>query len=127
MCCHFTFVKDGEAWTLADLAGDEIISAGNVGDVVSKATLVTMLRPLGATEEASYGLAAPAAVVTLKNADGGVYTLRVGAKFDGSNYAIKSSESSYYVAVAEFNVTSLVENDRAAFLQEPTPTPTPQP
>ncbi len=123
----FTLVKSGDAWTLADLAGDEIIAAGKVNDVVSKATSVTMQRPLGVTEEASYGLAAPTAVVTLKNADGGVYTLHVGAKFDGTNYAVKSSESPYYVAVAEFNVKSLVENTRASFMQEPTPTPAPQP
>ena len=63
----------------------------------------------------------------LKMEDGSTYTLRVGAKFDGTNYAVKASESPYYVAVAEFNVKPLIENDRAAFLQEPTPTPTAQP
>ncbi|HOU13114.1 MAG TPA: DUF4340 domain-containing protein [Anaerolineae bacterium] len=123
----FTLVKSGDAWTLADLAEGEVVAAGKINDVVSKATNVMMQRPLGTTEEASYGLGAPTAVVTLKNADGGTYTLRVGAKFDGTNYAVKSSESSYYVAVTEYNVKPLVENTRASFLQEPTPTPTPQP
>ncbi len=123
----FTLIKDGDAWKLADLAEGEVLAPGKVNDVVSKATRVTLFKPLGAAEKPEYGLAQPLAVVTLKNADGGVYTLRVGAKYDGSNYAVKSSESSYYVAVTEYNVKPLVENTRASFLQEPTPTPTPTP
>jgi hypothetical protein len=121
----FKLVKSGEEWTLADLAGDEIIAPGKTGDIVSKVTKVSLQRPLGLVEEASYGLTEPAATVTIMTADGGVYTLRVGAKFDGTNYAVKASESPYYVAVTEYNVKPLIENDRAAFLQEPTPTPTP--
>lgn len=123
----FKLVKSGEEWTLADLAGDEVIAPGKTSDIVTKATRITLQRPLGLTEEASYGFAEPAATVTLTMEDGSVYTLRVGAKFDGSNYAIKASESPYYVAVTEYNVKTLIENDRAAFLQQPTPTPTPQP
>ncbi len=123
----FKLVKSGEEWTLADLAGDEIIAPGKASDIVNKAARITLQRPLGLTEEASYGLASPAAIVTLKMADGSFSTLRVGAKFDGSNYAVKASESPYYVAVTEYNVNTLIENDRAAFLQQPTPAPTPQP
>ena len=121
----FKLVKSGEEWTLADLAGDEIIAPGKTSDIVSKVTRVSLQRPLGLEEEASYGLAEPAATVTLKTTDGDIYILRVGAKLDGTNYAVKASESPYYVAVAEFNVKPLIENDRAAFLQQPTPTPTP--
>ncbi len=124
----FKFVKtEDDTWTLADLAADEIVAPAQTADIVSKATRITLQRPLGLTDEASYGLAAPAATVTLTMEDGSVTTLRVGAKFDGSNYAIKASESPYYVAVTEYNVKTLIENDRAAFLQQPTPTPTPQP
>jgi hypothetical protein len=123
----FKLVKSGEEWTLADLAGDEVIASGKTSDIVTKATRVSLQRPLGLTEDTSYGLDSPAAIVTLKMEDGSVYTLRVGAKFDGSNYAVKASESPYYVAVTEYNVKTLIENDRAAFMQEPTPTPTPQP
>ena len=123
----FKLVKSGEEWTLADLAGDEIIAPGKTGDIVSKVTKISLQRPLGLVIEDSYGLAEPAATITLKTADGGVYTLRVGAKFDGTNYAVKASELPYYVAVTEYNVKPLIENDRAAFLQEPTPTPTAQP
>lgn len=123
----FRLVKSGEQWTLADLAGDESIAPGKTADIVNKAARITLQRPLGLTEEASYGLATPVALVTLTMDDGSVYTLRVGAKFDGSNYAVKASESPYYVAVSEYNVKTLIENNRAAFMAEPTPTPTPQP
>jgi len=123
----FKLVKSEDQWTLADLAGDEVIAPGKTGDIVSKVTRVTLQRPLGLEEKASYGLDAPAATVTLKMDDGSIYTLRVGAKVDGTNYAVKASESPYYVAVTEYNVKPLIENDRAAFLQEPTPTPAPQP
>ncbi len=121
----FRLVKSGEQWTLADLAGDESIAPGKTADIVNKAARITLQRPLGLKEEASYGLATPAATVTLTMEDGSVYTLRVGAKFDGSNYAVKASESPYYVAVTEYNVKTLIENDRAAFLEQATPTPTP--
>lgn len=119
----FRLVKSGEEWALANLAEDEIIAPAKTADIVSKATRITLQRPLGLTEEASYGLAAPAATVTVKTEDGSVYTLRVGAQIDGSNYAVKASESPYYVAVTEFNVSALIENDRAAFMEEPTPAP----
>lgn len=123
----FKLVKSGEEWTLADLTDDEVIAPGKTADIVNKAARITLQRPLGLEEEASYGLDEPAAIVTLKTEDSSIYTLRVGAKFDGSNYAVKASESPYYVAVTEYNVKTLIENDRAAFLQEPTPTPTPTP
>jgi hypothetical protein len=61
-------------------------------------------------------------VVTLETADRTV-TLRMGAKdADAGSYVVKSSESPYYVQVAEVSLRALVENARDAFLQEP-PTP----
>ncbi|MFN2108155.1 MAG: DUF4340 domain-containing protein, partial [Anaerolineae bacterium] len=44
----FKLVKtDDDQWTLADLAGDEIIAPGKTGDIVSKVTKVSLQRPLG--------------------------------------------------------------------------------
>jgi hypothetical protein len=124
----FTLVKSGEEWLLAELADGDVIAPGKVNDVVSKVTRVTMQRPLGTEEESAYGFSAPAATVTLKTGDGGVYTLRIGGQLAGeTNYIVKSSESAYYVVVAEFNVKPLVENAYADFIQEPTPTPAPAP
>jgi hypothetical protein len=50
-------------------------------------------------------------------------TLRVGAEdSEDASYVIKSSESDYYVTVADTSVRGLVENGRDAFLEAP-PTP----
>ncbi|MBN2390914.1 MAG: DUF4340 domain-containing protein [Anaerolineae bacterium] len=124
----FKLVKtDDDQWTLANLAEDEIIDPAATSDIVSKVTRISLQRPLGLEEDASYGFTEPTAIVTLTTDDGVIYALHVGAKFDGTNYAVKASESQYYVAVTEYNVRPLIENDRAAFMQEPTPTPTAEP
>lgn len=124
----FTLVKSGEEWLLSDLAEGDILAPGKVNDIVSKATSVTMQRPLGTAEESLYGFDTPSATVTLKTGDGSIYTLRVGAKLAGeTSYIVKSSESPYYVVVTEYNVKPLVENAYTDFIQEPTPTPAPAP
>ena len=124
----FTLLNSGETWTLSNVAEGDIIAQGKVDDIVSKATQLSMLEPLGSTDEPAYSLSAPRATVTLKTTDGGVYTLRIGGQIAGStNYIVKSSESPYYVVAAEFSVKSLVENAYADFIQTPTPTPAPAP
>ena len=117
------FEKDDEGnWTLADLAEDETLDEAQVTSLLRWAAVVTMKAPLGREERPSYGMDAPNAVVTLETGNTTV-TLRVGAKdADAASYVVKSSESAYYVQVAESGVRALVENGRAAFLQEP-PTP----
>jgi hypothetical protein len=119
----FVFEKDDEGtWTLADLAEDEILDEAQVTSLLRRAAVVTIRQPLGREERPSYGMDAPSAVVTLETGDTTV-TLRVGAKdADAASYVVKSSESAYYVEVAESSVRALVENGRDAFLQEP-PTP----
>ena len=57
-------------------------------------------------------------------------TLTIGAKDAAdSTYIVKSSESPYYVKVADYSVKELVERGKANFLQQPTPAPgaTPKP
>lgn len=130
---RFEFTKDDAGtWTLAGLEPGETLDEGTVSLLVTRARSVTMLRPLGTEEEAAYGLAQPSAVVTVltRNEEEGEksYTLTVGAKDSGdSSYVVKSSESPYYVRVAEYSVKELVETDRAGFLVQPTPTPAPSP
>ncbi|MGD1994944.1 MAG: DUF4340 domain-containing protein [Anaerolineae bacterium] len=120
----FTFVKDDEGnWTWTELEADEELATENVRTVVSRATSVTLLRPLGTGEDAAYGLDDPLATVTLETEDRTI-TLRVGAQDpDDSSYVVKVSESSYYVRVNEYSVQPLVENTRDDFVQQPTPTP----
>lgn len=53
-------------------------------------------------------------------------TVRVGAQNpDDESYAVKSSESPYYVQVAGYAVQDLVDKTRDDFLELP-PTPTPE-
>ena len=126
----FTFTKGGvdEAvegnWTMEGLAADETLNETQVDALLRRATSVTIARPLGKEEKPSYRMDEPNAVVTLGAGDQTV-TLRVGAKDAADNtYVVSSSQSPYYVRVAEFNVMDLLEKTRDDFLQlEPTPTP----
>jgi hypothetical protein len=119
----FVFEKDEEGnWTLVDLGDDETLDETQVTSLLRRAAAVTMKAPLGREEEPSYGMDAPNALVSLETNERTV-TLRVGAKdADAASYVVKSSESPYYVHVAEPSVRALVENGRDAFLEEP-PTP----
>jgi hypothetical protein len=117
----FTPEEDG-TWSLEGLEENEQLASGAVSSLVSRATSVNLLRPLGKEEKAAYGLDDPAAVVTLEAEDRTI-TLLVGAKDPNDNsYAVKVSESSYFVRVASYNMEALVENAREDFLQPP-PTP----
>ncbi len=120
----FTFVRDDEGnWTMEGLAAEETVAEDQVAAVVRQAASVNMTQPLGKEERVAYGMGEPSAVVTLETANRTV-TLRVGAKdSDDNSYVVISSESPYYVRVAEFSVKSLVENTRDDFIQTP-PTPT---
>lgn len=126
---RFEFSKEGDVWTMQGLAEDEILNEAAVQTLLSRATSVSMLRPLGQEEMAEYGLENPSATVTLRTrSEGGgekVYTLRVGAQDPEDNsYVLISSESPYYVQVSEFVVKDLVEKVRDGLL-EPPPEPEP--
>lgn len=134
---HFEFEKgeDGE-WTMKDLAPGETLNTANVTSLVNRVTSVRMLRPLGKQAQEAYGLQSPSAVVVIyaRSAEGTstTYMLHVGAKseaqtsLDGNTYVLKSSESPYYVRVAEYTVKDWIEKTRDGFLElPPTPTPTP--
>jgi hypothetical protein len=125
----FEFQKVGEEWTMAGLAADETLDTGSVTSLVSRATSVRMLRPLGTEPMPSYGMDAPSAVLVLnaRSPEGTAttYMLYVGARSEeDSSYVVKSSESPYYVRVAEFTAQDWVEKDRQGFLELP-PTPAP--
>ncbi|MBN1877569.1 MAG: DUF4340 domain-containing protein [Anaerolineae bacterium] len=124
----FTLVKDAtDQWVLDDLAEDETMSTSKVSTLVRNATSVILLAPLGKEEQASYGMEQPNATITLKTTEGTLYLLQVGAQYsEDTSYIVKASESAYYVRVAQYNVSALVENTRDDFLElEPTPTPAP--
>lgn len=130
---EFAFAKgEGGAWTLAGLAEGETLNTGAVTTLLNQAANVRLTAPLGKTEDPAYGLAQPAATVTLTAKSGDqtrTITLTVGTRNATDNsYVVKSSESAYYVRVAEYSVKDLVEKTRDGLLQQPpTPTPTPAP
>jgi hypothetical protein len=125
---EWSLAKDAQGnWTMADLSAGETLSANNVESLVNAVTSVRLLRPLGKSEDPAYGLAQPAALVTIQAKTGDqskTYTLAVGAQDPGDkSYVVKSSESPYYVRVAEYTAKDLLERTRDRFL-EATPTPT---
>jgi hypothetical protein len=122
----FEFEKEGENWTMQGLAEDETFKESGLTTLLNQATSVRMTRPIGKEEQPSFGLDAPLATVTLKTLDNDqekTYTLRIGAKNeDDNNYVVSSSESPYYVWVAEFTGNNFVQKTRDDFLELP-PTP----
>lgn len=123
----FEFARDGEAWSMAGLTGDEVLNENTVRTLLSRATMVRLQQPLGTTEEAAYGLDDPSAVVTLETDGGETHTLRVGAQdAEDNSYVVAWSGSSFYVRVSESSVQDFVEKRRDDLLQQPTPTPGPE-
>jgi hypothetical protein len=123
----FVLVREGEDWTLADRAGDEEVSAGKTNALVRNASNLTVQTPLGKSEEPAYGFDTPLAVVTLETASGETHVIQVGAEGpEGTSYTVKYSGSPFYVRVAAFNVSAMVENTREDFLVVPA-TPTVEP
>jgi hypothetical protein len=116
----FEFVKDDDIWVLTDLAEDEEVSPGSTSALVRSVSTLSLTQPLGKTEDPAYGLESPQAVVRVYTEEGREHSLTVGARNSSdSSHVVKSSDSPYYVRVAEFNVLAWVENDRADFLVEP--------
>ena len=122
----FTFTRDEEDnWTMQGLGPDETLDQTAVDGVVQKAASLVMERPLGKADRSEYGMDRPNAAVQLESADATI-TIRVGAMDpEDESYVVISSESPYYVMVAEYSVQELVEKTGDGFLQLP-PTPTPQ-
>lgn len=112
----FEFEKDGESWTLTDLAEDETFNESSLTSLLNQASSVQMTAPLDTEAEASYGLREPQAVVTLET-DDQTYTLTIGAQDETTNdFFVSSSESPYYVRVAEFTGNNFVDKTRDDFL-----------
>lgn len=131
-----SFTKDAQGkWSMAGLAAGETFDADGFSALLGQAISMQMTRPLGKSDQAAWGLAQPAAMLTLKTRAGDQeknYTLAVGANDAKDNsYVAKWSDSPYYVRVAEYAVKDLVEKPRGGFMKPPAaPAPTaplPQP
>jgi hypothetical protein len=122
-----TFNHDAAGnWALAELPAGEQPDADVIKQAVDRATSVTLLKPLGKTNLAVYGLDNPLAVVTLQRKEGQPITLSIGAQDPtDQSYAVHVSTSPYYVGVSQYYVQVLVENSVSDFVA-PKETPTPQ-
>jgi len=134
----FEFEKSGEQWTMKGLTATETLSQNNVTSLLSQAASVRMQAPIGKTEQESFGLKQPLAVITLttKTEAGEVqtHTLRIGSKQteppkqEGGQetiyYVASSSESPYFVRLASWAAETFINKKRDDFIQPP-PTPTP--
>ena len=100
----------------------------SVTTLVSRAASLRMLRPLGTEPQPSYGMESPGAVLVLQarspEGTATTYMLHVGGRGKDGSYVVKSSDSPYYVLVAEYTAKDWVEKDREGFLELP-PTPAP--
>lgn len=128
----FTLEKNTEGkWTLPDLTPGEELATETINLIVTRATSVTMLKPLGKEKRPEYGLDNPVAVVTLQKGEETI-TLSIGAQDPtDKSYVVNVSTSPYYVRVGEYMVKPLVEYGRENLFPPkvtPTPvsTPTPQ-
>ena len=124
---EFALTRDAQNnWQLGGLAPGETVDQDKVNTLVNSLTSLRLTKPLGKTDDPAWGLASPTAVVTLivKNGEQvATTTLTIGAQdATDKSYVVKSSDSEYYVRVAEFIVQDLVQRDRAGFLPAP-PTP----
>ena len=118
----FEFAKEGDTWTMLDLAEDEVFNESGLTGMLNNAATVRLTAPLGKAEESAYGFNKPLAVVTLtyeQEDRSQVATIEVGAKTEDNSYYLKSSGSPYYVTVSEFIGSSLIDKTRNDFLQEP--------
>jgi len=108
-----------DEWSLVGVAEGETVDTYAVSSYGQRAASISLLEPLGKTEDPGYGLSEPSATIVITLADRTV-TLRVGAKDPLDNsYVIKSSESPYYVRVSEYVVKEYVEDSRESLLVQP--------
>lgn len=126
----FEFVKEGETWSMEGLAEDETFNENNFTSLFSQASGIRMISPIGKEEQDSFGLDEPLATLTLTTTEGDqekTHTLRIGAKnADDNSYVASSSDSPYYVRIAETTANNFINKTRDDFLQLP-PTPTTEP
>ncbi|MCB0212802.1 MAG: DUF4340 domain-containing protein [Anaerolineae bacterium] len=116
----FEFVKDGENWTMSDLAEDETFNQNAFTTMLNQLISVRMTEPIGTEAQADFGLDKPQATVTL-GTTAETYTLMVGAKNpeDSDDYVFKASNSPYYVRISSFTGDNLINKTRADFLEAP--------
>jgi hypothetical protein len=127
---QFELSMDGDNWIVdgVDAPGsEEQFNQTNLRALISQASNIRIVEPLGKTELSDYGLDNPSAIVafTQNNDLSGekAFEIQIGAKGDDNNYIVISSESDYYVKISGTFLDKFVNGSRGDFIG-PVPTPT---
>jgi hypothetical protein len=129
---RFEFTRsEGDTWVMVDLPAGTELRENNVSSLATRVSALNMVKPLGQDEQDRYGMDSPNAVVSIgtRDEDGTekTFVIKVGALLeDEGGYVAKSATSPYYVLVAEYTVSDLVERTMDDFAGLPA-TPTPEP
>ena len=119
------FTKDEEAgWALAGLGDDEEFDEAKLTTLLNRVSSLRMSKPLGREEKPEYGLAQPAATVTVTTKVGedgeNIYTLKVGARAsDEDDFVVRSSESMYHVEVSKWAAEDFTTKKREDYIKAP--------
>lgn len=118
----FELVKlgSGEAatWSFTDLESGETFNQTGLNTLLGRVATVRFDSPLGQTEQPSYRMNNPAAIVTVRT-ESGTQQLVIGEAAEGEDVVVKWSDSPYYVAVSAFNVEIFTTADRSNFATAP--------
>jgi hypothetical protein len=108
-------------WFVKDLEGEQ--DSDKVSSALVRASSVLTTKPLGRDEKPDYGMSEPVLSVTLVTDEESI-TWEAGAQVAAeAGYVVRSSTSPYYVIVADYNITTLLENGAQDYLRPPaTPT-----
>ncbi len=116
----FVFERDGETWAMQGLNEGEEFAPNNLTTVLNQVTTLRMTKPAGQEEQPAYGLDEPQATITIKTDDDQTHTLLIGAQDETSqDYLVKSSDSDYYVWIAQFTANDLIGKTKDDFLLPP--------
>ncbi len=119
----FEFTKDGETWVMAGLEEGETPDPTQITSFVQQVSQLRMQEPIGRELQDEFGLDNPSATVTIEVQETGegesptskTYTYQLGAAQE-NGYVAKSSESDYYVRIAQAVGGLLADKKREDFL-----------
>ena len=123
------FDKDDEAgWSLIGLGDGEEFDEAKLTTLINRVSSLRMSKPLGREEKPEYGLAQPAAALTVTTKVGedgeNTYTLKVGARSsDEDDFVVRSSESMYHVEVSKWTAEDFTTRKREDFIKTPAESP----
>lgn len=122
------FDKDEEGvWSLAGVEAAEFNEA-KLTTLLNRVSSLRMSKPLGREEKPEYGLAQPAATVTVTTKVGedgeDTYTVKVGARAsDEDDFVVRSSTSNYHVEVSKWTAEEFTKQKREDFITTPSDGP----